>query len=109
MSWPGGTFLGLDAPTLAAILAMAGVTWGLRAVGYLVLSWLPPTPFLRAVLAHLPGCLFAAYLAPVLARGGAATLAAGLATAAAMAATRSVPVAMATGVGTVWLLRLMGA
>lgn len=109
MTVPGPELLGLDAPTLAAILAMAGVTWALRAAGYLVLARLPPTPFLRAALAYLPGCLFVAYLAPVLARGGLAALAAALATAIAMHATRSVPLAMAAGVGTMWLMRLAGA
>lgn len=95
--------------TMAAIIAMTVVTVGLRAFGYLVLARLPPTPFARAFLSHLPGCLFAAFLAPALASGGPTALAGGLAAAAAMIATRSLPLAMAAGVGTVWLLRLMGA
>lgn len=101
--------LGFDAPTLAAIAAMAVVTVGLRAFGYLVLARLPPTPFMRAFLSHLPGCLFAAFLAPALARGGPGALVGALAAAAAMITTRSLPLAMAAGVGTLWLLRIMGA
>jgi uncharacterized membrane protein len=100
---------GLDLPTLSAIVAMAAVTLGLRAFGYLVLARLPPTPFMRAFLTHLPGCLFAAFLAPALAKGGPGALAGAAAAAAAMVATRSLPLAMACGVGTVWLLRMLGA
>jgi uncharacterized membrane protein len=101
--------LGLDWPTLAAIGAMVAVTWGLRAAGWLVLGRLPPTPFLRAFIAYLPGCLFAAFLAPALAAGGGPALAGAAAAAVAMHAARSVPLAMAVGVGTVWLIRLAAA
>jgi uncharacterized membrane protein len=97
-------FFGLDWPTLAAIAAMMLVTWGLRATGYLVLARLPPTPFMRAFLSHLPGCLFAAFLVPALAVGGWPALSAALATALVMARTRSLPLAMAAGVGSVWLV-----
>jgi uncharacterized membrane protein len=97
--------LGFDAPTLAAIAAMVAVTWALRAAGYLVLARLPPTPFLRRFLNHLPGCLFVAFLLPALAAGGWPAFAGAAAAAAAMIARRSLPLAMAAGVGTVWLLQ----
>jgi uncharacterized membrane protein len=99
---------GLDALTLYAIAAMVAVTWGLRAAGVLVLARLPPTPFVRAFVGHLPGCLFAAFLAPAVAAGGWPALAGALAAAVAMARLASVPAAMAAGVGTVWLIRLAG-
>jgi uncharacterized membrane protein len=97
--------LGLDWPTMGAVGAMIAVTWGLRAAGYLVLGRLPPTPFLRAFIAHLPGCLFVAFLAPALATGGGPALAGALAAGMAMHVARSVPLAMAAGVGTVWLIQ----
>lgn len=102
----GVNLWGLDWPTLAAIGAMVAVTWGLRAFGYLVLARLPPTPFMRAFLAHLPGCLFAAFLAPVLAAGGWPALAGAVAVGVVMATWRSLPAAMAAGVGVVWLLQV---
>lgn len=97
-------WLGLDRPTLAAILAMTLVTFGLRASGFLILARLPPTPFVRAFLTHLPGALFAAFLAPALLAGGWPTLAGAAATALVMRRRRSLPQAMAAGVGLVWLL-----
>lgn len=98
------TWLGLDWPTLAAILAMAAITFALRAGGFLVLARIPPTPFVRAFLTHLPGCLFAAFLAPALLAGGWPSVGGAVAAALAMQARRSLPLAMVAGVGTVWLL-----
>lgn len=103
----GVSLWGLDWLTLAAIGAMVAITWGLRAFGYLVLARLPPTPFARAFLSHLPGCLFAAFLAPVLAAGGWPALAGAVAVGIVMATLRSLPVAMAAGVGVVWLLQVV--
>lgn len=95
---------GLDWPTLAAILAMALVSFALRASGYVLLARIPPTPFVRAFLTHLPGALFAAFLAPALLAGGWPSLFGGMVTAVVMWARHSLPLAMAAGVGAVWLV-----
>lgn len=98
----------MDTWTLIAIAAMAGVTWGCRAGGLLVASWLPRDGRFGLVLETMPGCVMAALVAPEVAHGGAAGWVAGGATVAAMLATRSLPVAMAVGVGAVALMRWSG-
>lgn len=102
---PGLNLWGFEMPALVAIGAMAMVTWWLRLFGYLVLARLPPTPFVRAFLSHLPGALFTAFLAPVLATGGWPALAGSVAVGTVMLAWRSLPLAMAAGVAVVWLLQ----
>lgn len=99
---------GLPDPwTLAAILAMAVATFACRAGGYLVFRSITPSPLLRDVLAFIPGTLFMAYVAPAVAHGGAGHLVAAVATAAVMIATRSIPLALASGIGTAWGMSLL--
>ena len=93
---------GTDLLTLAAILAMAGATFAVRAAGYLVFRRIQPGPFLRAFLGHLPGTIFVAFAAPVVARSGLAGLAGAAATLAVMAATRSATAALLAGVAAFW-------
>jgi uncharacterized membrane protein len=69
----------VDATSLAAILAMAGVTYATRAGGLWLARRFRPTPFVEAWMAQLPGAVFAALVAPmVIAAGPAGWLAAGL-------------------------------
>lgn len=60
----------MDAASLAVILAMAAVTYACRAGGYWLAGRLRPTPFLSAWLGHLPGAVFAALVAPMVAGAG---------------------------------------
>ena len=89
---------------LAAILGMALATYALRAGGYALLRASKPNRFVQSMLQHLPGCIFVAFIAPALAQGGPPQWAAGAATVAIMAATRSYLAAIAGGVATLWLL-----
>lgn len=55
---------------LAAILGMAAVTYLCRAGGYALLRATRTPPVVEAMLRHLPGALFAAYVAPAVVTGG---------------------------------------
>lgn len=94
---------------LAAILGMALATYLCRAGGYAVLRVTRPTPFVQAMLQHLPGCIFVAFLAPALAGAGWPGLAAGAAVLLVQHRTGKLAVSILAGVGTLWLLRLAGA
>jgi uncharacterized membrane protein len=59
---------------LLAIVAMGLVTYATRAGGFWLASRLQPGPFLRAWLEHLPGAVFAALVAPMVATAGPAGL-----------------------------------
>lgn len=89
---------------LAAILGMALATYLCRAGGYALLRATRPPPFVEAMLRHLPGCIFVAFLVPALAGAGpAAWLAAG-AVVSAQAAFGRLSLSIATGVAVLWLL-----
>lgn len=88
----------MRADALVAIVAMAGITWGLRAGGLALARRLPQQGRIARALQQMPGCVMAALVAPAVAQGGPAEAAAALATAAVMFTTRSLPAAMAAGV-----------
>lgn len=106
MSWAA---LAPRGDVVAAILAMAAATLLCRAGGYALLRALPPPRFVRAMLRHLPGALFVAYVVPSLTAGGSAAWIAGAATAATMAATRNLMAAILAGVAAMAALRWLGA
>jgi uncharacterized membrane protein len=58
------------AGTLAAILAMAAVTYPMRAGGYWLMAQVPLTARLRRVLEALPGAVVVATVLPILVREG---------------------------------------
>jgi uncharacterized membrane protein len=58
--------MGDQSSTLIAIMAMALVTLACRCGGYFVFARISPSPFMRRALAHLPGCIFVAYVVPAL-------------------------------------------
>jgi uncharacterized membrane protein len=62
----------MDAASLAAILAMAAVTYACRAGGFWLATRLRPTPFVEAWLQELPGAVFAALIAPMVVSAGPA-------------------------------------
>lgn len=92
---------------LIAILAMAVVTFAIRAGGLLLADRLPATGFVAAWMRHIPGAVLAALIAPAIADGGPAEFAAAIVTAAAYLLARNLLVAMIAGVGAVYLLRLL--
>ena len=95
-----------SAATLWAIAAMALVTLACRCGGYFLFSRMSPSPRLRAALAHMPGCIFAAYVVPALLTGPAHNWAGALATLAVMAAFRNLGLSIAAGVAATWIVSL---
>lgn len=89
------------------ILGMAFVTFAIRATGYLVANRLPTTGFVAAWLRHIPGAVLASLVAPAVLSGGPAEMVAAVATAAAHLLTRNLFAAMAAGVATVFLARML--
>ena len=89
---------------LLAIICMALATYAARAGGYAVLCvWRPPR-FVEAMLVHMPGCIFVAFILPSLAtvgwRHGTAAAVAILA----MALTRMLTLSIVLAVTALWLM-----
>ncbi|MDO9708160.1 AzlD family protein [Paracraurococcus lichenis] len=93
---------------LAAILGMALATYLCRAGGYAVLRVTRPPPFVHAMLQHLPGCIFVAFLAPAFLRGGWGMAAAGAVVLLVQARLGRLALSILAGVGTLWLFRAAG-
>ncbi|WIY54410.1 AzlD domain-containing protein [Devosia sp. YIM 151766] len=91
---------------LLAILGMALVTIAVKAGGLLLADRLPREGFAAAWLKHIPGAVLAALVAPALVTGGLAEVIAALATAAIFILSRNLFAAMASGVLTVYFMRL---
>lgn len=92
---------------LLAILGMAVATYICRAGGYALFRALRPPRFVEVTLQHLPGPIFMAYVAPALAMQGLKGFAAAALVVAVQAATRNLAVAIAAGVGAIWLLGMV--
>ena len=94
-----------DAPTMIAIAGMAFVTYLTRISGLWLMTRLPPSPHLAALLRQMPGAILTAIIAPATVGGGIATMAAVAAAMALMAKFGNVLLSMAGGVGVVLALR----
>ena len=94
----------IDPWTGGAILGMAISTYACRAGGYWLFSKIKPSPFLRAVLAYIPGTLFVSFVLPALVSGGWPTAAGAVVTLLIMLRTRSFPLSMLGGTATVWTI-----
>ena len=90
-----------------AILGMALVTIAVKASGLLLADRLPRDGFAAAWLRHIPGAVLAALVAPALVTGSPAEVVAAIATGGIFILTRNLFAAMATGVLTVYLVRLL--
>ena len=90
-----------------AILGMALVTIAVKASGLLLADRLPRDGFAAAWLRHIPGAVLAALVAPALVTGSPAEVVAAIATGGIFILTRNLFAAMATGVVTVYLVRLL--
>ena len=87
---------------LLAILGLAAVTYACRAGGYAVLRAVRPPAFVQALLRHLPGCLFVAYVTPPLLAGGAPAWAGAVVVVAVQIAVRNIGAAILAGVAVTW-------
>lgn len=92
----------MRADVLLAILLIAAVSFACRAGGYAILRNIQPPEFVEAMLRHLPGALFAAYVTPSLVAGGVAGWIGALAVVAVQLATRNLGLAIIAGVVAVW-------
>ncbi len=94
---------------LLAILGMALSTYLLRAGGYALLRAFRPTPFVTAMLSHMPGCIFVAFVIPALVIGGPTQMLAAAGVVGVMIGTRSYMLAIGAGVAVIWLMRQLPA
>ena len=92
---------------ILAILGMAAVTMAIRAGGFLLANRLPSSGFVATWMRHIPGAVLASLVAPAIVSGGIAEAVAAAATAAAWMLTRNLLPAMAAGVVTIYLMRLV--
>lgn len=98
-----GTRVSLD--HFLTILAMAAVTYGIRASGLLLAERLPSTGFIALWLKHIPGAVLAALVAPAIVNGGPAAWAAAACAATAYALTRNILATIVVGVVAVVIAR----
>ncbi|WP_137181078.1 AzlD family protein [Roseomonas sp. AR75] len=94
---------------LVAILGMALATYACRAGGYALLRTFRPPPFVEAMLRHLPGALFAAYVAPPLVNGGLYAWAGAVAVVVVQILTRNMGLSIPAGVAVAWGVQALGA
>lgn len=92
---------------IIAILGMAIVTLAVKASGLLLADRLPREGFAAAWLRHIPGAVLAALVAPAVVTGSLAEAVAAAATAGVFILSRNLFAAMAAGVATVYLVRLL--
>ena len=92
---------------VAAIVGMAVVTMAVKMSGFLLADRLPRDGFAAAWLRHIPGAVLAALVAPAVATGGPAEAVAAAATAAVFILSKNLFAAMAAGVATVYVVRLL--
>ena len=92
---------------LTAIVGMALVTIAIKASGLLLADRLPRQGFGAAWLRHIPGAVLAALVAPALVTDSPAEIVAAVATGGVFILSRSLVAAMAAGVATVYLVRLL--
>ena len=87
----------MSATHLVAIVLMGLVTYATRAGGFWLARRLTPGPFVRSWLEHLPGAVFAALVAPMVAVAGPSGWLAAAATLATMRATGQFLLAVVVG------------
>ncbi len=92
----------LRTEVLLAILGMAAVTYACRAGGYAILRSVRPPAFVEAMLRHLPGALFMAYVTPPLVNGALPAWIGAAAVVGVQLATRNLGLAICAGVAAVW-------
>ena len=96
--------MSLRLDVVLAILGMALATYLLRAGGYALLRATRPTPFVTAMLGHMPGCIFVAFILPSVATGGWRYAVAAAVAVLAMVLTRMLTLSIVLAVAALWLL-----
>lgn len=86
--------------TVLAVLAMAGVTFGTRIGGILIMGRIPVSPRIEAFLRYLSGSVLVAVVVPPVVRTGPAAWLAVAATLLVMLLTRKPLLALVTGMAT---------
>jgi branched-subunit amino acid transport protein len=99
--------LAIRGDVLLAILGMALVTYACRAGGYAVLRAVRPPAWVDMVLRHLPGSLFAAYVAPPLLAGSWPAWVGAAVVVGVQVATRNMGAAIIAGIAATWGLRAL--
>jgi uncharacterized membrane protein len=93
----------VDLSVYETIAAMALITLLCRCGGYILFSRIKPSPAVRRALAHLPGCIFAAYVVPVLVAGPLQNWAGAAATMTVMAKSRNLGLSIISGVVAIFI------
>ena len=93
---------------LLAIIVMAAMNYLMRVAGFWVMAHVPLTKRTRAMLEALPGSIIAATVLPIVARAGPAAAIAVAAAAGVMILRGNSFLAVAAGVATAAVLRLVG-
>ena len=94
----------LDPWVMATIAAMAAVTYLNRAGGYWLFRTFNPPQIVRDVLAYVPGGLFVSYVMPKLVAGGPQEWVGAAVTAAVMAWSGNLALAILGGAGAAWVV-----
>jgi uncharacterized membrane protein len=93
------------AGTLAAILAMAAVTYAMRAGGFWLMAYVPLTGWVRQMLEATPGTVVVATVVPIVVRDGAPAILAIAAACGAMLVRRNDFLAVLAGMAAAALAR----
>lgn len=88
---------------LIAIVCMALATYAARAGGYAVLRVVRPPRFVEAMLVHMPGCIFIAFILPSLVAGGRFHLLAAGVAIVMMVFTRMLTLSLLAGIAVLWV------
>lgn len=91
--------------TWPLIAALAVATFSIRLAGFLLGARMPTTGRWATAFNALPGCLIASLLTVILLQGSTVEWIAALIALLVAIATRNLPLTMAVGIATVWLLR----
>ena len=97
--------IGAEASALAAIAAMAVVTYATRLSGLVLMPRLPSRPWLETWVGYVPGCVLAAIVAPALLKAGLPGLTAGALAIVLARQTSNLLVPLTAAIAVVWLLR----
>ena len=97
-----------DWGVFAAIVAMAVVTYAMRAGGFWLIGQVPPSARLRRMLEALPGSVVVATVLPIVVRDGVAAMLAIAAAATVMLLRRNDLLAVVTGMAVAALVRAAG-
>ena len=97
----------IESMTIVTIVGMALVTFATRVGGFWLMRYVTLSPRIEAALRHLAGAVLISIVAPLTLTNGLPSLGATLVTALVAARTQNLLLAILSGVGAVWSLRLL--